>query len=95
MKIYKARPGVVLLTVCGEHLLVATGQARGQCPDITQINEAGADFWRIILEEGRFDRVLARVQSELELPSRSAFPALLAFLSKLTGSGYLISEDAV
>ena len=29
---HNIQPGVILVQVCGEHLLVATREARGKCP---------------------------------------------------------------
>ena len=44
MKQMKIRPGVVLLSVCDEHLLVATREARRAVAYVRQINGAGAFY---------------------------------------------------
>ncbi len=93
MKRYKARPGVLLLEVCGEHLLVATGEARGRCPDITQLNDAGTQYWTILCEEGTLKAALDRAQKETGRPVQALLPGLLRYVAKLRESGYLLEED--
>lgn len=44
---YAIQPGVLLETVCDEHLLIATGEARGKVPYVKNLNETGAWFWQL------------------------------------------------
>lgn len=93
MKRYIAQPGVVLVDVAGEHLLIATGQARGKCEDVTQINDAGAALWRIIVRDGRMGPVLESMVSELGYPKNRAMPVALGYVNKLLKSGHLVGID--
>ncbi len=93
MKTYRPRPGVVLLEICGEHLLVATGEARGHCPDITQLNDAGTQYWTILCEEKTLKAVLNRAQTETGLGIQTLLPWLHRYVKKLCESGCLLEED--
>ena len=42
---YQITKGVVKVTVCDEHLLVATGDARQTLPYVKHLNAAGAYIW--------------------------------------------------
>lgn len=44
---YAIQPGVLLETVCDEHLLIATGEARGKVPYVKNLNETGVWFWQL------------------------------------------------
>ena len=85
---------MVLLEVCGEHLLIATGEARGQCPDITQLNDAGALYWRAITEEGSFADMAERVRREAPPTKQDPRLLLMVYMQKLRDNGYLLEEDA-
>ena len=82
----------MLLEICGEHLLVATGEARGNCPDITQLNDAGTLYWRIIAEEESLEAILERLRRETP-DSKNAALLLLQYLHKLQTNGYLLEES--
>ena len=94
MKEYRARPGVVLLEVCGEYLLIATGEARGHCPDITQLNTAGALYWQAITEEESLALAVERVKQEAPEPKQDPRLLLMVYLRKLLDNGFLLEEDA-
>lgn len=48
---YKTRTGIVLTTICGQHVLVSAKEAGENCPYVTKINETAAFCWRL-LENG-------------------------------------------
>lgn len=93
MKQAKVRPGVVLLSVCGEHMLVATREARETVPYVQQINGPAAFYWKL-LEEGREPKEIVRQAAEkYQMPPQKAVAAVLAFMKKLQQAGYLVIED--
>ena len=47
---YKIRDGLVLETLCGTSLLIATLEARKYCPYVMQLNEASAYIWKMLFE---------------------------------------------
>lgn len=46
---YKIREGIVMETLCGTSLLIATLEARKYCPYVMQLNEASAYIWQMLL----------------------------------------------
>ena len=93
MKIYKRRPGVVLVEVCEEFLLVATGDARDHCPYITQINASAADYWRFLEQEQSLQSLVQKAKEHYERKDGGIIFASLQFVSKMQESGYLLAED--
>ena len=49
--IYKTKTGIVLTSICGQHVLVSAKEAGENCPYVTKINETAAFCWRL-LENG-------------------------------------------
>ena len=94
MKQMKIRPGVVLLSVCDEHLLVATREARRAVAYVRQINGAGAFYWKL-LEEGRDPgEIIQQAAARYQMTAEQAAAAVMSFLRKLYQAGYLLIEDA-
>lgn len=94
-KRYSLRPGIVLAEICGEYLLVATGEARSACPYVTQINPAAAEHWKLC-ERYHCD-MQAVAQALARRPGadkRRILPNLFVFVKKMQASGYLLEEDA-
>ena len=90
--IHRLRPDVVLVTVCGEHLLVAAGRARGKVPAVKGINRPGAYFWERLergLEEGE---IVAQAAADYDCPEATAREALDRVLAVLEQEGYLLME---
>ena len=90
--IHRLRPDVVLVTVCGEHLLVAAGRARGKVPAVKGINRPVAYFWERLergLEEGE---IVAQAAADYDCPEATAREALDRFLAVLEQEGYLLME---
>ncbi len=93
MKVFSRLPGVELLEICGEYLLVATKDARDKCPYVTQINKSAANYWKL------FDKpysVMAFADYAAEKSGGEAKEVLLpvlSFISKMSRSGYLIEEE--
>lgn len=93
MKIYRPRQGVVLVSVCGEHLLVATGEARDTCPYITQINDKAAFFWEMIREKKEIDNIASLIPHNSENDKGKDLLAAILFIGKMSKAGYLLVEE--
>ena len=90
---YKVRPGIVLISVCDEHILVATREAREYCPYVQQINAAAAYYWKL-LEDGIEKKVILEKASEhFSMSKINVLINLNTFMDKLADAGYLIKED--
>lgn len=86
---YKLQPGVVLTSVCGEYLLVATGEALGKVAYARGLNETGAYFWSLLEEGLSVDQIAATAAKTYEAPEDQVRPILLHFLDSLRSAGYL------
>lgn len=93
MKQVKIHPGVVLVSVCEEHILVATREAREKVPYVQQINSAAAFYWEQ-LQNGLEPQDIARqAASKYHISGRQAAGAVIDFLKKLHQRGYVVIED--
>ena len=93
MKIYRPRPGIVYLSVCGEHLLVATGEARKSCPYITQINEKAASLWKCMQEQEKIDNIAKLIPETSQENKGSELLSAIIFIGKMSKAGYLLIEE--
>ena len=93
MKVFSRRPGVELLEVSGEYLLVATKEARDACPYVTQINAAAADYWKLMDKPYAAAEFVDLAARSFDMEKKSVLFRVMAFLSKMKQSGYLVEED--
>ena len=89
---YQVCPGVVLQTVCDEYLLIATGEARGKCPTVRQINAGAAFYWKKLCEGLDFDALLSAAATEYEIDADTLRPGLEKFLTGLEALHYIIAQ---
>ncbi len=90
---YKTRPGVVLTSIAGQHVLVAAKPARQFCPYTSQINETAAFCWRILEQGADADELLTKLAEEYEIEDRTAAREdLNELLEQLRNANYLIEK---
>ena len=90
---YRTRPGVVLTSVCGEHLLVAAKAAREHCPYMAQISESSAFLWKLLVDGAGEDELLRAVCAEYDIDDpETARQAIESFVSRMLEEGYLLQE---
>ena len=90
MRVFRKQEDVVLVEVCGEQLLVATGQARDLCPFVTQLNASAAAFWRVLEGEMSLQSLVdAAAHAQGTEPKSLLLPGMV-FVAK---AGYLVAED--
>lgn len=90
---YKIRDGIVMETVCGTSLLIATLEARKYCPYVMQLNEASVYIWKMLLDGKTLDEMTALATKDFEISSAEAYATLNGFLSSLMEQNYLIMEE--
>lgn len=90
---YKIRDGIVMETVCGTSLLIATLEARKYCPYVMQLNEASVYICKMLLEGKTLDEMAALAAKDFEISSAEAYATLNDFLSSLMEQNYLIMEE--
>ena len=93
MKVYRRRPGVELLTICGEYLLVATKEARESCPYVTQINQLAAEYWQLMEDACTTPELVGRIMKQTSKEMKDVLLPVLAFTGKMSKAGYLLVED--
>ena len=87
---YAIQPGVLLETVCDEHLLIATGEARGKVPYVKNLNETGVWFWQLFEKQLDLAQIEQQAIQTFDISAEQAHNALTAFFGKLQNDGYLI-----
>lgn len=92
---YNIRPGVVLVEVCGERMLVAARAARGKCPYVKQLNATGAYFWALLEQGFARDEMISTAAAHYQVDPERIRPGLLQFLEDLRRNGYLLPEDSL
>ena len=90
---FRLREGVVLEKVCGENILIATLKARNYCPNVTQINDAAADLWRLFSQDLDLDDIVKNITANYDISTDEAKEIVLAFAAEMENNGYLLKED--
>ena len=93
MKVYRRRPGVELLEICGESLLVATREARGLCPFVTQLNASASQLWKLFDATYSVNDFAEYAAQALGKEAKSMLLTVIFFVSKMSESGHLIEEE--
>ena len=91
---YTIQDGLVLETVCGVSLLVATMEARHVCPYLTQLNEASAFVWSLLLEEKDTEEMLDIVTREYGTDRTEASETLHGLLDELEKQHYINRKES-
>ena len=89
---YKIQPGVIMETVCGQSLLVASLEARPLCPYLTQLNEASAYIWMMLSQGLSVEEMTERISIDYDLASEKAAGILKDFLLELEKNHYIQVE---
>lgn len=94
MKHYQIRPGVILVCVSGEYMLVATRPARGFCPYIKQLNPTGAYYWSLLEAQMDPEEMIRTASERFSVDDARIRPGLLIYLESLEKEGYLLEAEA-
>ena len=91
---YKTRKGIVLTSICGQYVLVASKKARENCPYVTQINETAASCWRLLQNGCTSDALTAHLLEEYDVDDFSLVKKDVAgLLGKYLEEGYIIQAE--
>ena len=80
---YHVCPGVVIVDVCDEHLMIATGEARGKVPYVKKINATGVFFWRLFERGLDGEGIVAAAVAEYGISRDEALAAYRSFSASL------------
>ena len=87
---YRIRDGVVLKCICGEYLLIATGEAAEHCLYVRQVNDSLAFFWQMIEAGMEENAVVQKAMEEYDAPEELIRKDYRRLLRELEGMCYLI-----
>lgn len=87
---YKIQPGMVLKTICGEHLLIATGPAREVCPAMQVINETAAYYWRLLAAGKTTEEMIAAAAKDYKISEEEIAPGVQRYLEGLAAKRFAI-----
>ena len=91
---YKTRPGVVLTSIYGEHILVAAKSVLDICPYVTEINETSAFLWKELEEGADIERLMDAVQAEYEIDDPDTVrSAINGFIEQMLELNYLVAFE--
>lgn len=90
---YHLQQDVALVSVCGEHFLVAAGEARGRVPCLEGITPPGAYFWRLLEQQLPIKAIIRQAAQDYQVPPETAEAALRKFADSLEKKGYLAWDE--
>lgn len=89
---YKIREGIVMETLCGTSLLIATLEARKYCPYVMQLNEASVYIWRMLFEKKTQTEMREQAARDFGISPKEADEIINNFVEELVKQNYLIIE---
>lgn len=92
-KKYKLRKGIVMTTVCGETLLVATAEAREDCPFTVRLNEASVYLLSLLETELSEEERAAKIAEHCGISLQKATSDMAGFMNTMLNDYRVIVED--
>ncbi len=90
---YKISSGVVHETICGEELLIASGEARKKVPMVRWLNESGAYLWKLLEKGETGEKIIMHVVNDYEIDRDEALAIIQSFFNELCKAGYLVPVE--
>ena len=92
--VYKTRPGIEIIHVCGTHLLIATWSTCDVCPHVMQLTKGAAITWSL-LQKGKTPDVITQLLAESShSPVTEVREQLDALIKTFVTNGYLLADDS-
>lgn len=92
--VYKTRPGIELIHVCGTHLLIGTRATWDVCPHVMQLTRGAAFTWSLLAKGKSIDVITQVLSVFARRPIAEVREQLDALLEKFVASGYLLTDDS-
>lgn len=90
MNQYRVRPGVVLIELKGNWLLVATKEAREYCRYVCPVNSSAAFLWEMIKKGCSYEEILAGFEEKYEIDDTASLEKdIQSCIGQLEEKGYL------
>lgn len=91
---YNVREGIVLTSICGQHLLVACAEARKYCTYTLEVNETAAFIWNMIVIGMSKEEMAHQLAEEYEIPEGvNVSETIDGFINFLSMKGYILAGD--
>ena len=91
--VFKTRPGVELVHICGTHLLVASRQAWQYCPHVMELTRGASLAWSLLEKRKSLKTITQFLAIISRRPIDEMQEQLDNLLEKLVAQGYLLMED--
>lgn len=79
----KVKDGFVLREICGENIVIPTGEATMQFNGLMTINEVGVSLWKLLSQDVSFDDLVKGILDEYEIDEETARKDIQEFLDYL------------
>lgn len=90
---HSIRVGVISKEVCGEWILLATGEAQKVCPLARQLNSTGAFFWKM-LEQGLDDEtMISKALDQFDMDELGVRHGFSDFIRVLEEQRFLLTQE--
>ena len=92
--VYKTRPGIELVHICGTHLLISTRATWDVCPRVKQLSKGGALIWSMLEREKKPDTITQFLAVISRTPLDEVQERFDTLIEKLLAEGYLWIDDS-
>ena len=79
----KVKDGFVLREICGENIVIPTGEATMQFNGLMTINEVGVSLWKLLSSNVSFDDLVKGILDEYDIDEKTARNDIQEFLDYL------------
>lgn len=79
----KVKDGFVLREICGENIIIPTGEATMQFNGLMTINEVGVSLWKLLSSNVSFDDLVKGILDEYDIDEKTARNDIQEFLDYL------------
>ena len=92
--VYKTRPGIEIIHVCGTHLLIATWATCDVCPHVMQLTKGAAITWSLLQKGKTLDVITQLLAESSHSPVAEVREQLDALIETFVTNGYLLADDS-
>ena len=79
----KVKDGFVLREICGENIIIPTGEATMQFNGLMTINEVGVSLWKLLSSNVSFDDLVKGILDEYDIDEKTARNDIQEFIDYL------------
>ena len=90
---YKTLPGIEMIQVCGQNLLVASRSAWEKCPRVRPIPKSWAVCWSLMANDKTDEDAIKTFAALFHKPEEEVHSHFDRIYQKLAEEGYLIEAD--